>query len=115
MSTPPEAADTVTDEQPRPLMLDTQDVIDELLKMPAARPFWELAQERATTRALGQHAQQQAQHAVTQQQEIDRLRNELARRDRDDRTAEAPAETAATEPGPATEPEPTGGVTHREL
>jgi len=84
-----------------PLQLNPQAVIDELLKLPGAHPFWELAQERAMTRLLGDRARRQDERAQEQEQELQKLRNELARRDRDT-SAPAPAEPEVPESGVVT-------------
>ncbi len=99
----------MTDEQ-APLQLTPQAVVDELLKIPGAHPYWDLAQERATTRLLGDRARRQDERAQEQEQELQKLRNELARRDRDDQAADdAPATPSA---GPDL---PASGVVTREL
>lgn len=70
---------------PAPFQLDPQAVVAELEAMPEARPYWQLAQERAARKALAQIVQDQ-------EQELQELRNDKARRGRDD---------AATNGGPS--------------
>lgn len=63
-----------------PLQLNPQDVVAELEAMPEARPYWALAQERVARKAIQQQLQER-------NGELEKLRNELARRDRDDEAA----------------------------
>lgn len=60
---------------PAPLQLDPADVVAELEAIPEARPYWLLAQERAGRKMLARLVQEQ-------EQELQELRNEKARRDR---------------------------------
>lgn len=68
-------ADTASEDNP--LSVHPQQVIDELEAIPEARPYWQLAQERAVRKALAQRVQDQ-------EQELQQLRNAAARAARDD-------------------------------
>lgn len=81
-----------------PLQLNPQDVIAELESIPEARPYWELAQERAARKAV------QAK-LVEQANEVEQLRQENAR-------LRATAEPAD---GSGTDPAPESGVVTREV
>lgn len=59
-----------------PFQLDPQAVVAELEAMPEARPYWQLAQERAARKALAQIVQDQ-------ELELQQLRNEAAKHARD--------------------------------
>lgn len=79
-----------------PLQLNPQDVVNELEAMPEARPYWALAQERAARKAV-------QQQLTEQNSELEKLRQDLARRDRDDRADEKePAEHGPAAPGVVT-------------
>lgn len=73
---------------PAPLTLDPQTVIAELEAIPEARPYWQLAQERAARKAV-------QQRLLDQEQELQELRAEKARRDREPDTERPP------DPGPS--------------
>lgn len=72
----------------RPLSVTPKQVIAELEAIPEARPWWELAQERAVRKALAVRLQEQ-------EQQLQQLRNDKARRDREADT------DRPTDPGPS--------------
>lgn len=55
-----------------PLSVGPQEVIAELEAIPEARPYWQLAQERAVRKALAARVEEQ-------EQELQQLRNAAAR------------------------------------
>ncbi|MEV1295768.1 hypothetical protein [Pseudonocardia sp. NPDC049635] len=79
----------------RPLSVTPKQVIAELEAIPEARPWWELAQERAVRKALAVRLQEQEQQLQDAEQELQQLRNDKARRDREADT------DRPTDPGPS--------------